>query len=116
MALTAKQIKDLNSAMVANSRANVGNLISGFTDAQTALAAQSLVRAKYTAIAGDATADLKDLVTGLTGINGWIVDIYRSNVKVGGDVVVTATGGTLRIADGSTYKITAGDVFNYIVW
>jgi hypothetical protein len=119
MALTAKQILDLNQAMEANQRANLGTVISNLTDTAAdviALEAQAIIRGSYIAVADDATADEIDFVTGLSAIAGWVVDIYRANVKVGGDVVVTAATGTLTVADGSVYKITADDVINYIVW
>ena len=109
MALTAKQIADLNNAMEANRRAGVGNLLSQVDG-------QAIVRGTYTCVTADDTAVLKDLVTGLTAIAGWQIDIYRSNIKNGADVVVTATGGTLRVADGSTYKLTNGDKIYWLVW
>lgn len=76
----------------------------------------------YTVIAADATANLKDINlasafdTDLP--TGAIVQIFRSNVDVTGDAVITLTKATkvLRVADGSTYNMTAGDVINYIVF
>lgn len=68
----------------------------------------------YTMVAGDATADLKDIVTGLATITGLSVMVLRAGVNVLGDGVVTVADGTFRVADGSTYKLTAGDVIRWI--
>ena len=77
---------------------------------------------KYTVVAADATANLKDInlatAFGTDTPTGFIVQILRSNVTVTGDAVITLTPSTkvLRVADGSTYNMTAGDVINYIVY
>lgn len=116
MALTAKQIKDLNKAMVANQRANLGNVISDLTDTQEAFNTQSVIRGTHVAVTDDATADKVDVVSGLTEIVGYQVQVFRAGVLVGGDVKVSANAGTLSIEDGTTYKITAGDIITYIIW
>lgn len=68
----------------------------------------------YTAVAGDDTAGEKDIVTGLSSITAFFVQIFRSGVLSNTDAVVTAADGTLTVADGAaTYDVTAGDV---IMW
>lgn len=117
MALTAKQIADLNGAMEANRLAGVGTLLSSLDDSATALEAQALVRGSYTAVADDATANEAVIATGLDAIAGFIVQIFRAGVNVMEDAIVTASGGNLSVADGAaTYAVTANDVINYIVW
>ena len=81
---------------------------------------QSLTHAvagkRYTMVAADASNDYTDITTGLT-FNGVVhVQVFRSGVKIDTDVVITPnqTPGVVRIADGSTYKLTAGDVAHVI--
>lgn len=69
----------------------------------------------YTMVAGDDTAGLTDIATGLSTITSFIIQILRSTVPIASDQKYTATGGTLRVADGaSTYACTAGDVVKWI--
>lgn len=76
----------------------------------------------YTVVTADATANLKDISVAKAFDTdlpiGCLVQIYRSNVNVTGDAVITLTPSTktLRVADGSTYNMTAGDVINYMVY
>lgn len=68
----------------------------------------------YTAVAGDATAGEVDIVTGLTSVDTFQVQILRAGVPISSDQVITESGGTITVADGaSTYDVTAGDVFNW---
>lgn len=69
---------------------------------------------QYTVTAGDAAANLVNIVTGLADLT-----LAKSSVKVtraGSDVTTDAAitepvAGTLRVADGaSTYNTTAGDI------
>lgn len=70
----------------------------------------------HTATAGEATANEVVIDTGMTGATVFVVQIFRSNVNVMGDAVVTLSDGVLTIADGaSTYAVTAGDVIKYVV-
>ena len=75
---------------------------------------QSTRGGSYTMLAADATANLKDITTGLSTITGLALLVLRAGVNVLGDAVVTITGGTVRIADGSTYNTTANDVVKWI--
>ena len=109
MALTATQIAQLNSADEANRLAALGTLVAS-------LEASSVVRGSYTAVAGDATADVITIDSGLTAIVGWQVQILRSGVDVTGDIVMTASDGDLVLTESSTYVITADDVVNYVIW
>jgi len=70
-----------------------------------------------TAVSADDTAGYVDLDTNLGVVPSvFIVNVFRSNVVSGADAVVTAlTGsdaGKIRVADGSSYKVTADDVIN----
>lgn len=68
--------------------------------------------------AGEATAGLVDIVTGLTGIalGDVSVTVTRAGSVVTGDAVISEpTDGTIRVADGSTYNTTAGDKVNWAV-
>lgn len=72
---------------------------------------------KYTAVAGDATANYADIDTGLGAISSLNVLIIRSNIPRFLDQVITVTNGVIRVADGaSTYQVTAGDVIHWQAW
>jgi len=68
----------------------------------------------HTVVIGEASAvDQAEIDTGLTSITAFQVQIYRSNVPVFSNQVVTASGGTITVASGATYEITAGDVIQW---
>lgn len=70
----------------------------------------------YTATSAEASADAAAISTGKANATGFIVQIYRSGVLVGGDAAVSISEGVLTVADGSTYSVTASDVINWIVF
>lgn len=70
----------------------------------------------YTAVSADDSAGKAVINTGKTDAVGFIVQVFRSEVNIGNDVKVTLTAGVLEVKDGSTYKVTAGDVINWIVF
>lgn len=68
----------------------------------------------YTVVAGDDTAGTKAIATGLTAIDTFRVQIRRAGVDVSADAIVSASAGTLTVADGgATYALTAGDVIHW---
>lgn len=76
---------------------------------------------KYTVIAADDTAGTKTInLASYFGLGevatGFIVNIYRAGVISGVDVAVSLSSNNLVVADGATYKLTANDVINYIVY
>jgi len=72
------------------------------------------VGGSHVAIDADATANEVEIVTGATGC--FLVQVFRSGVNIGNDVKASLTDGVLTIEDGSTYKITTGDIINWIVF
>ena len=102
--LTDLTVDSLTATSVAASALTIGGM-----------AQASVKGGSSTAVAGDDTAGYKDIATGLTSITTFVVQILRSGVPIASDQVYTATGGTLRVADGgATYAVTAGDVFKWI--
>lgn len=68
----------------------------------------------YTAIAADATANTTSIATGLSSINTFAVQILRSGVPIHTDQAVSASSGSLVVADGgATYVLTTGDVIKW---
>jgi hypothetical protein len=66
-----------------------------------------------TAVADDATADYKDIDTGLHHVgDAYQVQVRRAGAIVTADAVCTRRGaGVIRVADGgATYAVTAGDI------
>jgi hypothetical protein len=68
----------------------------------------------YTAVAGDATAGTLDIVTGFSTVTSYTVQILRAGAVATSDVALSVSAGTLTVADGSTYAVTADDVINWI--
>ncbi len=78
--------------------------------------ADDIAYGQYTCVAADDTAGLVNIVTGLadTAITAIAVTIVRSGSIVQSDQVVTEpSAGTIRVADGSSYAVTAGDVITW---
>ena len=73
-----------------------------------------LAHGEYTASAGDATATTVALVTGLTAIEYCHAYIRRTGKTATSDAAVSYAGGTITVAAGSTYVLTAGDVIAWI--
>lgn len=66
--------------------------------------------------AGDVTATQMNIVTGLTNITlaNCVIAIKRAGVNVTRDAVISEpTPGTIRVAAGTNYVMTAGDVVTY---
>lgn len=70
----------------------------------------------YTAVAGDDSANKASIDTGKADAVGCIVQIVRAGVVVGADSKPSVTAGVIAVEDGSTYKVTTGDVINWIVF
>lgn len=68
----------------------------------------------YTVVAGDATANLVDIVTGFTTVTQYQLTIIRSGAIVQTAITTSKqTGGVIRIADG-TYVLTADDIIYWM--
>jgi len=71
----------------------------------------------HTVTAGEATANLVNITTGLGDLTlaDCAVTVFRAGTNVTSDAVITEpSAGVLRIADGSTYNTTAGDIINWM--
>lgn len=70
----------------------------------------------HVATDGDASANKVEIATGKVAATGFIVQAFRAGVLISGDVKASISAGVLSVEDGSTYKITAGDVICWIVF
>jgi hypothetical protein len=118
MTLSVGQISTLNGMCGGANAAALGTAVGALETTVAGMAAATgLKKGTATASAAQATANLANISTGLAAVTSWIARVYRSGVDVTADAVFSAqAGGVLRIADGSTYSVTEGDVFNYICW
>lgn len=73
-------------------------------------------RGTHTVTADEDTANSAAIATGKADATAFIVQIFRSGVNVAHDAEVSISDGTLTVADGSTYTLTAADVINWIVF
>jgi len=69
---------------------------------------------KHTVSAGEDTAGLADIDMGADTARFLACSVWRANKNVTGDAVITETNGVLRVADGSTFALTTGDVVRWI--
>lgn len=74
----------------------------------------AVVGGSYSVTAGDDTANTKAITTGLSTITTQVVQVLRSGKNVASDIAISVSGGTLTVADGSTYVLTSGDVIKWI--
>jgi hypothetical protein len=71
---------------------------------------------QHTVTAGEASANQVDIDTGLadTSLANIAVTVSRSGSIVTDDAVITEpSAGTIRVADGSSYNTTAGDIITW---
>jgi len=71
----------------------------------------------YTVLAADVTATQVaiNLLPDMAAVDGYILDIYRANVRLAGGTV-TAPASVLTVASGGGYTLTAGDVIRYHIY
>ncbi len=91
------------------------NDLSDVASASTARGNLGVHANRHTVTAGEDTAGTLDITTGATSIAAQVVQILRTGAVVTGNAVVSVSAGTLTVADGATYVLTAGDVINWIV-
>lgn len=70
----------------------------------------------YTAIAADDSANKATINSGKPNAVGALVQIVRAGVVVGADAKVSVTAGVIAVEDGSSYKVTTGDVISWIAF
>lgn len=74
---------------------------------------------KHTVTSAGATANTLsiDLSGDLAAIDGHLIQVLDSGDRVvTSDADVTASGGTLTVADGASFNLTAGYIIHYIVF
>jgi hypothetical protein len=68
----------------------------------------------YTFVAADDTAGTKAIVTGLDNIASFQAEfVTAAGVVTGADVIKSSSGGTITVADGSSYKLTADHILRW---
>ena len=109
MAISAAQKKVLDNMCGGAQGAALGTAVAN-------LETQAIKRGSYTAIAADDTANAKTIVTGLTVIAGFMVQVYRSDI-ITASVKVTASAGNLVVADNAaTFVLSVGDLIQWSAW
>jgi len=74
------------------------------------------VSGTYTAVQADDDNGYKLIDTGKADAVGFIVQIVDGGIVDGADAKLSMTAGVLKVEDGTTYKVAAGDVINWIVF
>lgn len=76
---------------------------------------KKLASGEYTVTSADASANASAIVTGLKSIDSVIVQVKSSgNNVLTSDADITHSGGTITVADGSTYNTTAGYIVSWL--
>ena len=70
----------------------------------------------YTAVAADDSANKASINTGKADAVGCIVQVLRAGVDIATDGKFSIAAGVIAVEDGSSYKVTANDVINWIVF
>jgi len=111
MAITNAEVTLLNGMNPASQRSALGTELQN-----TQNAVEGVARGTYTATGADEVAGTLDIITGLTTVVGFVVQIYRAGILLTAYDVTEATG-TLTIAtNGTDYVVTEDDVINYIAY
>ena len=124
--ITAAEAAQINTMNVASQRAAMGTVIEetqAISLANSAsivvLQALSTVSGSYTATLADADGSSIEILTGTTGIAGYIVQVYQTGSTMTCHVANSAGGSNLTITPtttGSWSAIDAGDTVSWIVF
>lgn len=96
-------------------RAQLYAEVTALSDANN-LSADGVAYGQHTVTGAEATANLVNITTGLadTTVANIAVTVSRSGSIVTTDAVITEpSAGVIRVADGSTYNTTAGDIITW---
>lgn len=119
-ALTASQISKLNKMNRAAQSATLGTRIDTLETASAAGVAKVGSSGSLAATAGDATNAKLTLSTGLTAVNGFVVQLRRSGSAMPFIKVISGSvAGTIEIYKDPTYTgsaIAAGDVATWFAF
>ena len=131
--VTPAEASQINTMNVASQRAGLGTVIdemqaigisnSGSIVANAAdiltLEGLAVISGSYTATLADADGSAIEILTGTTGIAGYIVQVYQTGSTMTAHVENSAGGSNLTITPtttGSWSAIDAGDVVSWIVF
>jgi len=117
--LTDAEVLQINKMNVASQRADLGDVVQDNQEAITALQAGAVVSGSYTATLADADGSSIEILTGTTGIAGYIVQVYQTGSTMTCHVANSAGGSNLTITPtttGSWSAIDAGDTVSWIVF
>ena len=129
MSLSATLIKKLRKMNRAAQDVNLGyvldNLITSassgagtLTTSTTTLTAHMTTSGCVAVTLAEASASICYVITGTSAIKGFIVQPYRSGILVSGATAIPAsTGSKITVTNGpGTYKVSDGDILDWIVW
>lgn len=114
MAISGSLVTHLNHMNKAAHDVSLGTLIASFQNSIASLNATSTVSGSYTATGTDTGGSVVTIVTGLTAIKGYQLDVFRSGSQVTNPYVVSTTSGSLAVRTGS--QVVTGDLYNWIAW
>ena len=111
MAITSTQLVGLNSMCKTANTYGLGTIIAALE-----ASIDGEVKGTHAVTADEETAGTLDIDSGLDSIEGFLVQVYRSDILLD-SYDVSVSEGTLTVATNSTdYVVTEADVINYIVY
>jgi len=109
-ALTATQISQINKMNRASQKASLGTVIS-------TLQGNATVSGSVSVSGAQASASAVVINPGLGTNLGYVVTVSRSGSGFSGsNLYITNTSGSLTVLPLNNYKVTSGDLVNWIAW
>ena len=120
MAISNANATKINHMNRAAHNISMGTVIQDLQSGSSTLNGFIRASGSFTAGAPEAAGSVVTVLTGLTGIKGYLVDCYKSGSLMTGIVVVNS-GSNLLMTAGSHVSATpkafaSGDIVNWIVW
>jgi hypothetical protein len=120
MAISDANATKINHMNRASHNVSLGTVVQNLQSGSATLNTYVRASGSFTAGATEAAGSKVDVLTGLTGVKGYLVNCYTSGSLMTGIVVVNS-GSNLLVTGGSKVAGTpkafaSGDIVNWIVW
>ena len=120
MAISNAQRAKINKMNRASQDVSLGTIVQNLQTGSATLNGYIRSTGSYTAVEADSNASKVVIATGLTGVVGYMVQVYTSGSQKS-TIKVINSGSNLTVTAGSAATstvpaITTGDVTNWMVW
>jgi hypothetical protein len=87
---------------------------AAWAELQATRPSNGILGAEHVVTAAEAAANTLAIDTGVPDLTVAVVEIFRANVNVTGDAVISHANGAITVANGATYSLTAADVIRWM--